>query len=55
MDSIRSLIERIEVSPGEKRGNPNVVLFGALASLLDFALPEKPPPPPESPMTGVGS
>ncbi len=41
MESIRSLVERIEVSPGEKRGNPSVVLFGALASLLDFACAQK--------------
>ena len=37
MDTIRGLIERIEVSPGEKRGQPNVVLVGAFASILNFA------------------
>ena len=37
MDTIRGLNERIEVSPGEKRGQPNVVLVGAFASILNFA------------------
>ncbi len=41
MDTIRGLIERIEVSPGEKRGQPNVVLVGALASILNFACAQK--------------
>jgi site-specific DNA recombinase len=33
---IRSLIERIEVHPGEKRGECGVVLIGALAAILEF-------------------
>ena len=33
---IRTLIERIEVHPGEKRGECDVVLVGALAAILDF-------------------
>ena len=37
MDLLRSLIDRIEVSPGEMRGQANVTLHGALASILDFA------------------
>jgi site-specific DNA recombinase len=38
MEIIRGLIERIEVAPGDMRGKANVTLFGALASVLDFAL-----------------
>ena len=41
MEAIRGPIERIDVSPGETRGHPNVVLTGALASVLDFACAEK--------------
>ncbi|WP_373444401.1 recombinase family protein [Ruegeria atlantica] len=41
MEAIRGLIERIEVSPGETRGHPNVILTGALASVLDFACAPK--------------
>ncbi|MEP1197933.1 recombinase family protein [Tateyamaria sp.] len=37
MEGIRELIERIEVHAGAKRGQPEIVLVGALASLLDFA------------------
>jgi site-specific DNA recombinase len=37
MGRIRELIERIEIHPGAKRGQPEVILVGALASLLDFA------------------
>ncbi|WP_282121525.1 recombinase family protein [Ruegeria atlantica] len=40
MEGIRELIERIEVHPGVKRGQPEVILVGALASLLDFACAE---------------
>ena len=36
MELIRSLIERIEVFPGQKRGNPEVTLIGALAQILTF-------------------
>ncbi|WP_420026542.1 recombinase family protein [Fuscovulum ytuae] len=38
MEIVRSLVERIEVAPGAKRGQANVTLYGALASILDFAL-----------------
>lgn len=37
MDIIRSLIDRIEVHPGEKRGKPEVILVGTLASILEYA------------------
>jgi site-specific DNA recombinase len=37
IEHLRSLIERIEVSPGEKRGQAYVTLHGALASILHFA------------------
>ena len=36
MELMRSLIERIEVFPGKKRGNPDVILIGALAQVLAF-------------------
>ena len=36
MDIIRSLIDRIEVTEGAERGNPDVVLVGALAAILAF-------------------
>ncbi|WP_158241909.1 hypothetical protein [Tabrizicola sp. TH137] len=38
MEIIRSLVQRIEVAPGAKRGEAQVTLYGALASILDFAL-----------------
>ncbi len=34
---IRALIERIEVHAGEKRGEADVSLVGALARILDYA------------------
>ena len=34
MDIIRSMIERVEVSEGVERSNPNVVLVGDLAAIL---------------------
>jgi site-specific DNA recombinase len=37
MEIIRSMIDRIEVSPGTKRGEPDVLLVGALASILGYA------------------
>jgi len=37
MEIIRSLIERIEVSPGEAHGACDVVLVGPLAGILGFA------------------
>ena len=37
MDVIRSLINRIEVRPGTKRGQPESTLVGAWAGILDFA------------------
>ena len=36
-DAIRALIDHIEVRAGRKRGQAEVVLVGALASILDFA------------------
>ena len=35
---IRSLIERIVITPGEKRGKPQVQLVGGLAAILEFAV-----------------
>ena len=35
---IRSLIERIDILPGEKRGKPQVQLVGGLAAILEFAV-----------------
>ena len=37
MDAIRSLVERIEVHAGAKRGQAEVTLVGALASILAYA------------------
>jgi hypothetical protein len=37
-DILRSLIQRIEISAGPTRGHAEVRIFGALASILDFAL-----------------
>jgi len=36
-DIIRSLIDHIEVTPGQKRGQCEVVVVGALAQVLSFA------------------
>ena len=41
MDLIRSMIDRIEVHEGEKRGNPDVMLIGALARILAYAQESK--------------
>ncbi|MBU9700028.1 recombinase family protein [Rhodobacteraceae bacterium HSP-20] len=38
MEIIRSLVQRIEVAAGAKRGPASVTLYGALASVLEFAL-----------------
>ena len=38
---IRSLIERIDITQGEKRGQPQVQLVGGLAAILEFALDEQ--------------
>ena len=37
MDAVRSLIDHIEVHPGNKRGKCSLVLVGALAGILAFA------------------
>jgi hypothetical protein len=37
MDIIRSMIDHIEIHPGTERGNPEVILVGALAQILAFA------------------
>ena len=42
MESIRSLIERIEVFPGKTRGNPDVIVVGALAQILAFGQTKDP-------------
>ena len=35
---IRSLIDQIEITPGEKRGDPQVQLVGGLATILELAV-----------------
>ena len=35
---IRSLIDRIEIIPGERRGDPQVQLVGGLAAILELAV-----------------
>jgi len=35
---IRSLIDRIEITPGEKRGDPQVQLVGGLAAILELVV-----------------
>ena len=35
---IRSMIDRIEITAGEKRGNPQVQLVGGLAAILELAV-----------------
>tara|TARA_X000000950_G_scaffold44850_1_gene50948 strand:+ start:12934 stop:13212 length:279 start_codon:yes stop_codon:yes gene_type:complete len=35
---IRSLIDRIEITPGEKRGDPQMQLVGGLAAILERAI-----------------
>ncbi len=37
MEILRSMIDRIEVTPGQARGEAEVLLVGALASILDYA------------------
>jgi site-specific DNA recombinase len=37
VETIRSLIDRIEVHPGQKRGHCEIVVVGALAQILAFA------------------
>ncbi len=41
MEIIRSMIERIEVHDSGRRGDPDVILVGALASILDYAHKDK--------------
>ena len=38
---IRSLIDRIEITPGEKRGDPKIQLVGGLAAILELAVSKK--------------
>jgi len=40
-DIIRSLIDRIEITPSEKRGHPGVELVGGLAAILELAVSEQ--------------
>lgn len=37
MDIVRSLIDHVAVHRGKKRGEPDVILVGALASILEYA------------------
>jgi len=37
MDLIRSMVDRIEIHVGTERGNPEVILVGALAQILAFS------------------
>ena len=41
VDIIRSLIDRIEITPSEKRGHPCVELVGGLAAILELAVSEQ--------------
>ena len=41
MDLIRSMIDRIEVHAGQERGQPEVILIGALAEILAFTQKSK--------------
>ena len=41
IDIIRSLIERIVITPGQKRGHPSVELVGGLAAILKLAVSEQ--------------
>ena len=41
IDIIRSLIERIVITPGQKRGHPCVELVGGLAAILELAVSEQ--------------
>ena len=41
-DILRSLIQRIDISAGQAHGHAEVRIFGALASILDFALESTP-------------
>ena len=43
VETIRSLVDRIEILPGEARGRCEVTIVGALAQILAFA--KKRPPP----------
>ncbi len=49
VEIIRSLLDRIEVRPGQERGRCEVIIVGALAQILP-PLPNKnrPPPPRET-------
>ena len=40
-DIIRSLIEKIVITPGQKRGHPCVEIVGGLAAILEFAVSEQ--------------
>jgi len=52
---IRSLIDRIEITPSQKRGYPCVELAGGLAAILEFAVSEQKKPPSERIAVFVGS
>ena len=48
VEAIRSLVDRIEIHPGEKRGQCECRIVGALAHILAFAHKKRPPPPREA-------
>ena len=52
---IRSLIDWIEITPGEKRGDPQVQLVGGLAAILGLAVSGQQKPPSERIAVLVGS
>ena len=41
MEHIRSMIDHIEIHVGAERGNPEVILVGALAQILAFTQQNK--------------
>ena len=48
VETVRSLIDRIEIHPGRQRGECEVLLVGALAQILAFTQQKRPPPPGEA-------
>jgi site-specific DNA recombinase len=48
IETIRSLVDRIEVTPGLERGHCQVTIVGALAQILAFSQKKRPPPPGET-------
>ena len=52
---IRSLIDRIAITPSQKRGHPCVELAGGLAALLELVVSEQKKPPSKRIAVFVGS